>query len=53
MCTTNAKNNINNYVTSYKEGHKLIPNVPFESNVRTLNHKFVNFIIFHQIGISS
>ncbi|XP_060865055.1 uncharacterized protein LOC132941144 [Metopolophium dirhodum] len=37
MCTTNSKNNNNNYVTSYREGHKFIPNIPFESNVSSLD----------------
>ncbi|XP_025196179.1 uncharacterized protein LOC112595256, partial [Melanaphis sacchari] len=36
--TMNAKNNNNNnYMTSYKAGHELIPNVPFESNVSSLD----------------
>ncbi|CAI6366933.1 unnamed protein product [Macrosiphum euphorbiae] len=35
MCTTNSKNN--NYATSYGEGHKFIPNIPFESNVSSLD----------------
>ncbi|XP_015370180.1 PREDICTED: uncharacterized protein LOC107166148 [Diuraphis noxia] len=36
MCNTNAKN----YITSYRAGHKLIPKVPFESNVSSLDAGF-------------
>ncbi|XP_060843415.1 uncharacterized protein LOC132923440 isoform X2 [Rhopalosiphum padi] len=36
ICTMNVKKN-NNYLTSYSAAHKLIPNVPFESNVSSLD----------------